>query len=199
MLVSVAMEHGRSTESFFATGRSLEDAFFQEQDRRLIARRAELAKMAETKEALAAVSGIKNQDILQHLVELNVRPETLAALSAVPLVEVAWADGEVDEKERKVVLDFAAARGIAAGSVARELLESWLAQRPPQTLLAAWQHHVEALCEQLTPDDRKALKDELLHNVRAAAAASGGFLGVGKISSEEQAVIAKLEASFGGA
>ncbi|MBN2573650.1 MAG: hypothetical protein JXP73_03730 [Deltaproteobacteria bacterium] len=192
------MANGRSTDSFYATGRSLEDAFFEEQDRRLIARRAELAKMAETKEALAAVSGIKNQDILQQLVELNVRPETLAALSAVPLVEVVWADGEVDEEERKVVLDFATAQGIVAGSVARELLGSWLAQRPPATLLAAWQHYVEALCARLAPDDRQVLKNELLRNVRAAASASGGFLGMGKISGEEKDVIAKLEASFGG-
>jgi hypothetical protein len=172
------MERKRTTESFIASGRSLEDAFFLERDRQLIARRAELAKLAETKEALASVSGIKHQGILEHLVQLNVRPETLAALSAIPLVEVVWADGHVDERERKVV--------------------AWLAQRPPASLLAAWQHYVEVLCERLSPAERTALKDELLHHVRAAAAASGGFLGMGKISSEEQAVIAKLESSFGG-
>jgi hypothetical protein len=192
------MERQRTTESFVASGRTLEDAFFLEQDRRLIERRAELARLAKTKEALASVSGIKNQDILEHLVQLNVRPETLAALSAIPLVEVVWADGRVDERERKVVLDFATAQGIAEGSVARELLERWLAQRPPQSLLSAWQHYVEALCERLPPEDRTTLKTELLRNVRAAAAVSGGFLGMGKISAEEKAVIAKLEASFCG-
>ena len=198
VLLSQAMERGRNTESLVLSGRGLEDAFFLEQDRKLIARRAELARLAETKEALASVSGIKNQDVLQHLVELNVRPETLAALSAVPLVEVVWADGHVDDEERKVVMQFAAAQGITEGSVARELLERWLAQRPPAKLLEAWQHHVEAICAQLDPADRKALRDELLRNVRAAAAASGGFFGLGKISSEEKAVIAKLEQSFAG-
>jgi hypothetical protein len=193
------MEGKRTTESFVASGRSLEDAFFLERDRQLIARRAELARLAETKEALASVSGIKNQEILEHLVKLNVRPETLAALSALPLLEVVWADGRVDDKERKVVADFATAHGIVEGSVARELLERWLAQRPPDGLLAAWQHHVEALCERLAPAERKVLKDELLHHVRAAAEASGGFLGMGKISSAEKAVIAKLESSFCGA
>jgi hypothetical protein len=192
------MEPKITTESYLATGRNLADAFFLEQDRRLIARRAELARMAETKEALASVSGIKNQDVLQHLVELNVRPETLAALSAVPLVEVVWADGHVDDEERKVVMQFATAQGITEGSVARELLERWLAQPPPAKLLAAWQHHVEAICARLGPEDCKALREELLRNVRAAAAASGGFFGLGKISSEEKAVIAKLEQSFAG-
>jgi hypothetical protein len=193
------MEPKRTTESFLTSGRNLADAFFLEQDRKLIARKAELAKLAKTKEALASVSGIKNQDILEHLVQLDVRPETLAALSAIPLVEVVWADGHVDEQERRVVLDFATAQGIAEGSVARELLDRWLAQPPPASLLSAWQHHVEALCERLAPEDRQALKEELLRNVRAAAAASGGFLGMGKISAEEKAVIAKLEASFCGA
>jgi hypothetical protein len=192
------MEPKKTTESFLTTGRNLAEAFFLEQDRKLIARRAELARLAETKEALASVSGIKSQDILQHLVELNVRPETLAAMATVPLVEVVWADGEVDDEERKVVLAFAGAQGIAEGSVARDLLEGWLSQRPPESLFLAWQHYVEALCERLTPEDRQVLQQELLRNVRAAAAASGGFLGIGKISSEEKAVIAKLEKSFAG-
>lgn len=193
------MQPKRTTESFLESGRNLADAFFLEQDRKLIARKAELGRLAKTKEALASVSGIKNQDVLEHLVKLDVRPETLAALSAIPLVEAVWADGHVDERERKIVLDFATARGMPEGSVARELLERWLDQRPPESLLVAWQHHVEALCERLSPDDRRALKEDLLRNVRAAAAASGGFLGMGKISAEEKAVIAKLEDSFGGA
>ena len=102
------MDRTSNTESFVASGRSLEDAFFQQQDRELLACKTRLAKLAETKEALASVSGIKSDAVLQHLVDMNVRPETLAALSAIPLVEVVWADGHVDDKERKVVLDFAA-------------------------------------------------------------------------------------------
>jgi hypothetical protein len=197
VLPCFAMQPKRTTEDFLESGRGLADAFFLEQDRKLIARKAELARLAKTKEALASVSGIKDQHILEHLVQLDVRPETLAALSAIPLVEVVWADGQVDDEERKVVLDFATAQGMAEGSVARELLERWLAQRPPERLLIAWQHYVEALCERLSPEDRKALKEDLLRNVRAAAAASGGFLGMGKISADEKAVIAKLEGCFG--
>jgi hypothetical protein len=80
------MEGKRHTETFVASGRSLEDSFSMAQDRELLASRAKLTKMAETKEALADVSGIKDQAVLQKLVDINVRPETLAALSAIPLV-----------------------------------------------------------------------------------------------------------------
>jgi hypothetical protein len=193
------MDGKRTTESFLATGRSLEDAFFIERDRQLIARKAELRKMAETKEALASASGIKDPEVLDFLVKLNVRPETVAALSMVPLVEVVWADGKVDDQERQVVLEFARQQGIPEGSVVGELLGRWLEQRPEPALLAAWQLYIEALCERLSAHQRQHLKDELLRNVRAAAEASGGFLGIGKISSAEKAVLAKLESSFRGA
>ena len=73
------MEGKRTTESLLAIGRSLLDAFFREQDRQLVEQKVELRRLGETKEALAAVSGIKNDDILQRLVELKVRPEIVAA------------------------------------------------------------------------------------------------------------------------
>jgi hypothetical protein len=193
------MEGNRKTETFVRSGRDLEDAFFLEQDRQLIARKVELRKLAETKEALASVSGIKDDEVLEFLIKRNVRPETLAAMKAVPLVEVVWADGVVDDKERKVVGDFAAAQGMAEGSVERELLERWLDHKPDPSLLSAWQHYIEGLCEQLTEHERGHLKEELLRNVQAAAKASGGFLGMGKISKEEKAVLDKLESSFCGA
>jgi hypothetical protein len=190
------MERNRNTESFITTGRTLEDAFFLEQDRKLIEKRAELQKMQRNKEALAAVSGIKDETVLEQLVRLNVSPETLAALAVVPLIEVVWADGRVDEKERAVVLEHAKKQGIQPGSIEHDLLERWLHQRPGDDLLMAWQHYVEAICERMTPEQRAALKQELLRDVRAAAEISGGFLGFGAISPEEKAVLEKLEASF---
>ena len=190
------MERNQSTETFIANGRSLEDAFFLEQDRKLIEKRAELKKMQRNKEALAAVSGIKNENVLDQLVRLNVSPETLAALAVVPLIEVVWADGHVDEKERTVVIEHAQKQGILPGSIEHDLLERWLNQRPGDDLLVAWQHYVEAICERVTPEQRAILKQELLRDVRAAAEVSGGFLGFGAISPEEKAVLQKLEASF---
>ena len=190
------MEPTRTTESFVATGSSLEDAFFLEQDRTLIERRAELRKMAESKDVLASVSGITNEAILERLVNLKVRPETLAALALVPLVEVVWADGKVDDKERAKVLEHAATQGIARGSIEHELLDRWLTHRPEASLLDAWQHYVHGLCECLSRAERDSLKQELLRSVREAAEASGGFLGLGRISGQEKQVLTKLESSF---
>ena len=176
--------------------RALEESFFLEQDKALIERLRAMKQMAKDKEALSQVSGIKNDAILARLVQLEVKPEIVAALATVPLVEVAWADGRIDDEERKAVLEHADGRGIRAGSIERELLERWLTRRPEPSLLEAWRTYVQGLCEGLTAEERTQLREQLLHATKVTAQASGGFLGVGKISAAEQRVLDQLAASF---
>lgn len=183
-----------------ASGRELEDSFFLQEDQLLIERLKALRRMEESREALAQASGISDPKVLQRLVELGVRPECVAPLALVPIVEVAWADGSVDDRERKAVLDAAEARGIRAGDIQHTLLESWLAHRPAPALLEAWQHYVTGLLPQLGAAERQALRGELLDRARAVAEASGGFLGLGsKVSKAEAAVLAQLDRAFAGA
>src|SRR5687768_16926045 len=104
-------------------GRSLEEEFFRREDQRLMTRLNELKAAETAREALAKASGITKPAVLEKLMELGIRAETVAALSIVPLVEVAWADGELDAKERRAVVDRA---GVAPGSTEGALLEAWL-------------------------------------------------------------------------
>jgi hypothetical protein len=186
----------RFSQSFDRAARVLEDAFFLEEDRILRARLRAMQELAETKEAISSVSGITNDVILTRLVELNVKPETVAALAAVPLVEVAWADGKVDPAERDTVLKHANGLGITPGSVEHELLERWLTHRPEPKLLTAWQSCLKGLCEALSPEERVILKEEFLHATRATAESAGGFLGLGQVSGAEKQVLESLAASF---
>ena len=195
-MVPLMAGSARNIEPLHLTARKLEDAFFLEQDRIIIERHRAMKKMAETKEAIAAVSGISNDLVLARLVELDVRPETVAAQATVPLVEVAWADGKIDRAEREAVLAHANAKGISPGSTEHELLEQWLTHRPEPGLLAAWQAYIQGLCESLSPEERTALREELLHATRTTAEAAGGFLGVGRVSSKEQEMLDTLVASF---
>jgi len=190
------METTKTAPSLSVIGSSLEDAFFLQQDRTLIERLADMRKMAESKESLAKVSGITNQAILERLVHMHVRPETVTALALVPLIEVVWADGEVDQDERRAVLEQAVAQGMAPESTAYQLLDRWLSHRPEDSLMKAWQHYTQGLCEGLTSGQRDVLRQELLQGLRKAAQASGGFLGLGTISSREKEVIEKIEAAF---
>ena len=178
-------------------GRGLEDEFFRREDQRMIEQRRRLKASETARGALANASGITSPAVLDRLTELGIRAETVAALSIVPLVEVAWADGSLDATERRAVLDRARASGFAPGSIEHAMLEAWLDRQPTPKLLTAWTHLVQGMCERLGPEEVARLKSGLLDRARAVARASGGMLGVGsKVSAAEAAVLVQLEAAF---
>ena len=69
--------------------------------------------------------------VLDKLVELGLKPNTIAALSLVPLIEVAWADGEIQDNERTAILQGAHGKGLEEGTDGYELLQTWLKGKPP--------------------------------------------------------------------
>lgn len=183
-------------DSFQHTRQNLEDLFFLKEDRQLIENLRRLRQMEETRESLATVSGIRNEAVLKKLVELNVRPETLVSLALVPLVEIAWADGRVDAREKKAILA-AVDQLTSPESPDHVLLEEWLSHPPPPQLLEAWIHYLQGLCEQLSPAEIAAMKEELIRHGRAIADASGGFLRLrGNTSKAESELLKKLERAF---
>jgi len=177
---------------------ALEAEFFRKQDAALLKRLQETSDAKQRKEAFAAASGIKDEAVLDKLVAMNISADTLTALSLVPLVTVAWADGEIDDKERSAVLSGAAASGIRPSDVSYAMLEQWLRTRPPAELLSTWKAYIGALTPTLSPDARQSLKNGLISRARDVAEATGGFLGLGrKVSDAESNVLKDLERAFG--
>jgi hypothetical protein len=177
-------------------GKTLEDMFFLDQDRILMEQFHHMEKMKETKESLAKVSGITNDDVLQKLVELDIRPDIVASLALVPLVEIAWADGEIAEKEKAAMLKADSAL-FAKDSPDLAILKQWLEHKPDPQLLEAWKHYIRGLCEQLTAPQKAALRTEVIGHARQVAQAAGGFLGLGnKISKAEQDMLDQLDTAF---
>ena len=177
-------------------GRIMEDQFFQKKDQLLIEARKKLEAMQETKANLAQVSGIKDEAVLDKLIQLNIRPEVLATIFAIPLVAVAWADGELQEKERDELFRYVHKAGLSNKMVDTTIISVWLKQKPAPELMEAWTHYIQALCKQLSPEERQSLKTEVLTDARTVANAAGGFLGFGTLSPEEQEVLNRLEAAF---
>jgi hypothetical protein len=176
--------------------KALEEQFFARQEKELRERVRREAEARARREALAEASGIHDEAVLDRLAALDLDGETVAALSLVPLVEVAWADRALHEKERDAVLRAARESGVAPDSAAWVLLESWLETRPSGELLTAWEEYVEALVAGLDEEERRALRHELLDRARTVAESAGGFLGVGKVSDAETAMLARLEKAF---
>jgi len=177
--------------------RVLLDAMFHEQDQHLREVFRERMEKMERRDQLMQISRIRDEAVLDRLIELDVTPETLGALELVPLVFVAWADGGVQAEEREVIVALAKAAGIEPQDGRYPLLEHWLKRRPGVEMLEAWEHYVQELRRQL--DSRKAeeLRHELLDRAQSVARAAGGFLGFGdKMSSAERSVLAKLEQAF---
>lgn len=177
--------------------RALEEAFFAKHNEALRRQLHETGEVGSKRQAIAAATGITDPAVLDRLAGLDVGLDTLAAISLVPLVMVAWADGSIDEKERAAILSGAAEAGLEGRPASRELLGQWLARRPPIELLATWKAYVGAISGTLDDAARRALKDELLGRARATAEATGGFLGLGrKVSPAEEAVLKELEVAL---
>ena len=177
--------------------KALEEQFFRKQEEAAIAKLRAQREATEAKQALAAVSGISDDALLDRLLQLGIGPRAMAAVSLVPLVEVAWADGTLDPAERDAVLAAAKSAGLETGSTGYELLESWLTHRPGDELKHVWVQFTKWVAASMDAADRNRLKSELLGRARRVAEAAGGFLGLGsKVSRAEEAILTQLAAAF---
>jgi hypothetical protein len=175
----------------------LEDAFFMQEDKRLLDELKQKRARAEQLAQLRDSTGIKDETLLTKLLDLGLQAQTLAALSLVPLVRVAWADGSVDDKERAAVMRAAHEGGVLQGSPGYTMLEKWLNRGAEPALLEAWTAFAGTLASRLHGGDREALAAGIVDKARIVAEASGGFLGLGnKVSKEEQAVLDELKQAF---
>jgi len=186
-----------ANEFLHIRGKYLEEEFFARQNREQLERIRKKMDSAQTREALAEASGIHNQEVLDDLAKHDMTAQRLAALSLAPLALVAWADGKLDEKERKAIMDVVAEEGLKPGTPSHELLSEWLNHPPAADLFETWREYVVALCDEMEAPARERLKAHVLEGAHKVAEASGGFLGLGsKVSKVEHKVLDDLEAAF---
>jgi hypothetical protein len=147
------------------------------------------------REALRAVVRIQDNAFLDRLIRMDIGPDRALALKLIPLVFVAWADGQPDPREREAVLRAAGTLGFAATPAARAVLENWLSNRPDPTLLDRWKKEVKRIWNRFTPEEQWQMRQNTLGAARGVAEAAGGFLGlIRKVSAKEDALLGELEA-----
>lgn len=178
-------------------GRSLEDAFFAERDRQLAAAIQRQLTAEDTQHALAAAMGIADPDALKAVARLQTGIEVMAATALLPLVEVAWCDGDVSAQEKAAVLKGAVEMGVAEKSPLYQMLQSWLDRRPSREAVAAWKEYVQALRATLDSENRARLRQGIMGRAEGVAKAAGGILGLGnKVSAAERACLDDLATAF---
>lgn len=177
------------TKTFLERGKALEDAFFKNVDLQLLEDlRSEISEQ-KSKRTLQSACGIRNDKVLGELVKLGVRGETILAVSLIPLVAVAWADGNVTTAERVRILDAERAQHIDEESATHRLLQYWLDNEAGSEMLEAWKHFMHELRGILTPAHGKLFDAEIMDRAEVVAKASGGYLSYGAISPAEQKVL----------
>jgi uncharacterized membrane protein YebE (DUF533 family) len=174
--------------------RALEEAFFAQQEEALVRRLREADRTKSRKEAIAAALPIRDEALLDRLVELDLGPQSVAALALAPMVFVAWADGSLEPAEKEAVLRAAREAGIGDQPEAMALLEHWLKTPPSQKLHDAWRNYATQIVSALPADSRATMAKNTIGRARAVAEAAGGFLGLSsRVSDAEKRVLAELE------
>ncbi len=190
------MKHTDKIKGLTATARALEDSFFAKENERILKEMRAASVREEKRKEFREYLNIKNDELLDALLELAVEPETLVAFTLVPLVEVAWADGEIQPKERDAIIKAAVERGVSEDSPTAELLRNWLETRPDPQLLETWMSYIEELKMSLCGETWAEMKTTVMGRARAIAEAAGGFLGVASISAAEKKMLQELEWAF---
>ncbi|GAA5507651.1 hypothetical protein [Novipirellula caenicola] len=180
-------------DAFTDRRQALEDEFFHRVDERLIANMKAKTELETHRRQLAEVTGISDAKLIDELLAAGANAETVAALSLVPLVLVAWADGKVDPEERQPILAAAHEKGITEGTPAADLLEHWLSNKPKKQLALTWKHYITELISQMSDDALLSLRTDIMDRARAVANASGGVLGFVKTTIDERRVLSFLD------
>jgi hypothetical protein len=177
-------------------GRALEEDYFRKKDRELIEKMRAADAAAKARRDLGASTGVGDPALLDELQALGFTPETVPLLPLIPLVRVAWAEGGVSPEERKMIVDLARARGIAAGSAADRQLADWLDRQPSESVFTRAMRLISAVMSGQFTNASSLSADDLVKYCEEIAAASGGVFGIGKVSSEERKLLSSIAAEL---
>lgn len=172
--------------------RASEDDYFRKKDRELIEKMRAAAAADHMKSELSTKTGLSDPALLEELDALGFTPDTISVLPLVPIVEMAWAEGGITPAERTLLIKFARERGITEGSPADRQLSDWMARQPSTDVFARATRLIRAMLDTGSPVGGKLTADDLIKYSESIAHASGGILGIGKISPEERATLAKI-------
>lgn len=182
--------------------RGEEEVYFRQRDERLIEKLREKAKLGEVAGALAEKLHVDNPDLLRRILNLGVTLDTGAAFLLVPLIEVAWADGQVSPAERDTVLRLAHDRGVEPGTADEAQLLNWLAERPPAGLFDA---ALEAIAIGLSVLPRDEVDERVARTITACTLVAEASEGIPKllhlrsrITPQEQSTLDAIRAGLTG-
>ncbi len=149
---------------------------------------------------IAETTGITDVSVLRDLHELGYTAETAQMLPLIPLIEMAWAEGNVTKSERRVITNAARWRGIRSGSPAYQRVTDLLDTRPSNDFFARSFQAVMTTFEMFPSELREVDELDLLSFCERVAGASSNSSDLGdfdsRICDEECAVLDRFAAGL---
>jgi len=176
----------------------LEEEYFGKKNQELIEKLRERRAREADRQKMAEMMGVDDQDVLEALQDLGYTSETIPLLHLVPLVEVAWAEGGVADREREMIFKIAEARGVPPDGVAHEMLSHWLENRPSEKFFDNSLKAIRVIFDLLPEEQRLAGRRDLIaYCSQIASAVSSGIFGPGGVTDDERALIARIATEIG--
>jgi hypothetical protein len=179
-------------------GRALEDEYFHRRDRELVEKIRKAAAAEKTRQDMGTKTGVHDAEVIQALLDLGFTTDTVVLLPLVPIVQMAWAEGGVSAAERDLIVKLARSRGVDPGSAADRVLTEWLTTRPGDGVFTQAGRLINAVLASESGQPGGLTADDLVKHAEAIAAASGGILGIGRVSAEERALLTSIATSLKG-
>lgn len=174
--------------------RRQEEDYFQRQERRLLEQMRRRTEEERERRGLSDATGLYDETLLEELRVAGFDAGTVKALHLAPLIEVAWAEGRVQNGERMMILDLARERGLDDGPAYAKVV-AWLDVRPTAWLFDLSLKFVRATFARLPPDERARRTMEVVADYERVARAAGGagFVSFGnRVSGEEERILERL-------
>jgi len=177
-------------------GRALEETFFYLAENTLLEKIKKEEADTDLREHLKMITGIEGQSSLDNLISLNITTSSVMALTYIPFIAVAWADGAIEDFEKAIILNKAKAELGHNSLETIELLNNWLTERPSDLLLNVWKEYVWAFKKNHTSAEYTAFTREVIHFSHDIASIAGGIFGIGYESKSEKDLITSFENLF---
>ena len=175
--------------------RGEEQAYFRQEDAKLIAKLRQKAQLSEIAHALAEKLRADEPALLERIQKLGVTLDTGSAFILAPLVEVAWSDGDVSDTERDTILNIAKQRGVSPGSADYRQLLDWLDHRPSNEVFQTALEAIRIGLSVLPPDELEQRIAAMIKACEDVAQAAGGLarlFQLDSVSYAESEVIAEI-------
>lgn len=178
-------------------GQALEDEYFRRVDQKLERKLREKTRRETSAKELSVVTGLTDETLLEHLIDVGIDSTKIAAFALVPVVWVAWADGTITPDERQAVIHASLGRKIRPDSAAAELVHHWLQNHPPLELWEVWKEYAIAMKASLSPAIADLVARAIVGQALSVARVAGNRFGTRAVNRVEQQVIEDIKAVLG--